>query len=241
MKDEGSRTKWGRRKRADGNDAKSLPSAFVLHPHGEGRPVILSGPSTGNCSPSLHPLRHSVTRIFSTLAIISTLLLLAAYWMGLSIGNILSPASTRAFTAHFLTGVGAIMFAILVHSLVLTYFMGTGRWLEETCHAYRLGDAFPRRNRDLKWRVLPFLGTCVLLLVVTGGFGAAADPGASVHYAGSFGLSAAGVHQLTATLMLTINVAVYVGEYVALRANAEIVNAVLAEVKRMREERGLPV
>src|SRR5438128_2433401 len=96
----------------------------------------------------------SMTRIFLTLAICSTGTLLTALWLGLEVGD----ASLRAtavqsrVAVHFLTGVAAILFAVLVHALVVTYFMGTGRWLEETCTAYRLGDAWQTGSRNIKWR-----------------------------------------------------------------------------------------
>lgn len=180
-------------------------------------------------------------RIFLTLALLDTAVLGVAFWLGLQVGDPAAPETADEFSTHFLTGVGAIVFAVLVHSLVLTYFMGTGRWLEETCTAYRLGPEFAEQNRRLKWRVLPFLGVCVLALVVTGGFGAAADPGATTNYQGSLGLTAAGVHQLVAAVTLGLNVIVHIGEFLALNANAHLVHGVLAKVREMRIARGLPV
>jgi hypothetical protein len=184
-----------------------------------------------------------VQRIFLTLALLDTVVLGIAFWLGLEVGDPAAPTpeAVRAFSTHFLTGVGAIVFATLVHSLVLTYFMGTGRWLDETCAAYKLDAEFPEQNRRLKWRVLPFLGTCVLLLVITGGFGAAADPGASTNYKGSFGLTAAGVHQLVAAVTLAVNTLVHIAEFLALHANAQLVHRVLAQVREIRIARGLPV
>ena len=51
--------------------------------------------------------------------------------------------------AIFLIGMVALVFTTLVHAIVLTYFMGTGRWLEETCRAYHLRDEHQARSRDL--------------------------------------------------------------------------------------------
>src|SRR5579872_3545142 len=98
-----------------------------------------------------------MTRIFLTLATCSTIVLGVAFWLGWGIGDASlrdSAVQTRV-AIHFLTGVGALVFAVLVHALVITYFMGTGRWLEETCTAYRLGDAWQARSRNLKWRLYP--------------------------------------------------------------------------------------
>ena len=184
-----------------------------------------------------------MTRIFLSLAICSTGTLLTALWLGLDVGD----ASVRAaavqsrVAVHFLTGVAALVFAVLVHALVVTYFMGTGRWLEETCNAYRLGDARQSGSRTLKWRLYPAMVTSLLLLIVTGASGGAADPASAVGFKGWGPLTAAQVHLAIAGLTLGINAAVNVAEYVALRRNGRIVDEVLQEVRRIRLERGLEV
>jgi hypothetical protein len=93
--------------------------------------------------------KTSMTRIFLTLAICSTVTLLTALWLGLEVGDaaLRSTFVQSRVAVHFLTGVAAIVFAVLVHALVVTYFMGTGRWLEETCNAYRLGDEWQTGSR----------------------------------------------------------------------------------------------
>jgi hypothetical protein len=184
-----------------------------------------------------------MTRIFLTLAICSTGTLLAAVWLGLEVGD----ASVRAtavqsrVAVHFLTGVAAIVFAVLVHAVVVTYFMGTGRWLEETCNAYRLGPAWQTGSKQLKWRLYPAMVTSLLLLIVTGASGGAADPASAVGFKGWGSLSAAQVHLAVAGLALAINAAVNIAEYVALSRNGRLVNEVLQEVRRIRSERGLEV
>src|SRR5437016_2737746 len=98
-----------------------------------------------------------MTRIFLTLAVCSTGTLLLALWLGLEVGDasLRETAVQSRVSVHFLTGVAALVFSVLVHALVVTYFMGTGRWLEETCTAYRLGDARQAGSRNLKWRLYP--------------------------------------------------------------------------------------
>jgi len=181
-----------------------------------------------------------VSRIFSTLAIFGAILLAAAYWFGLDVGDASKPESAVPFTKHFFTALGAVIFSTLVHSVVLTYFMGTGRWLEETCNAYKLGPDWAKANQKLKWRVLPWLGLCVLMLILTGAFGAAADPASGSKFQGWFGLNAAGLHQVVALLTILLNFSVNIGEFFALEANGELINRVMDEVRRMRTERGLP-
>lgn len=182
-----------------------------------------------------------MTRIFLTLSTLSNLFLGVTLWLGFQIGDPSTAKEVGNVTVHIFSGLGALIFGIMVHSVVLTYFMGTGRWLEETCVAYRLGPAWYDKNKSLKWRLLPWLVLAILLLIVTGGFGGAADPGSTIRFQGWGGLTAAGVHQLVALTMLSANLLVNLGEYAALSENATLVNQVLAEVKRMRLERGLDV
>jgi hypothetical protein len=184
-----------------------------------------------------------VTRIFTTLALGSTAALIAALWLGLEIGDahLRDSAVQSRVTIHFLTGVAALVFAVLVHALVITYFMGTGRWLQETCAAYRLGTDWQARSRDLKWRLYPAVTMSLLALIATGAFGGAADPASAVGFRGVGSLSAAQVHLSVAVAALLMNGAVNVLEYVALRRNGALVGDVLAEVRRIRMERGLDV
>ncbi len=184
-----------------------------------------------------------MTRIFITLATCSTIVLGTAFWLGWGIGDAsLRDAAVQSRVAvHFLTGVAALVFAVLVHALVITYFMGTGRWLEETCTAYRLGDSWQVRSRTLKWRLYPAMVGSLLLLILTGAFGGAADPASAVGFKGIGSLTAAQVHLSVSIVTLVINAAVNVFEYMALRGNGLLVHDVLAEVRRIRVERGLDV
>jgi len=119
--------------------------------------------------------RDDVKRIFLTLAMVSTVLLVGAFVLGSSITDAKEPteAAQAVVRRHFLTALGALVFAALVHAIVLTYFMGTGRWMEETSRAYRLDSAWLNENRSLKYRTVTAMSVCMLLLIVTGGFGAA--------------------------------------------------------------------
>ena len=184
-----------------------------------------------------------MTRIFLTLAVCSTLVLAAAFGLGLSIED----ASRRDMAVqsrvavHFLTGVASLVFAVLVHALVITYFMGTGRWLEETCSAYRLGNDWQARSRALKWRLYPAIVGSLLLLILTGALGGAADPASVVAFQGIGGLLPNQVHLVVAVVTLCFNLAVNLFEYRALRRNGALVSDVLEQVRSIRQERGLDV
>ncbi|MFO0917108.1 MAG: hypothetical protein U0872_02200 [Planctomycetaceae bacterium] len=166
----------------------------------------------------------------------SWLLLIAAFGLGLQIDDpkVVDVAVQRGVQYHLLTALGAIVFATLVHALVLTYFMGTGRWLEETSSAYRLDARFYQESKTLKYRTIPALVGAFVLLVVTGAFGAAADPGSPAQFAGWFGLSAATIHQISAIVTLTVNACVNYLEFTSLFRNSEIIDQAMQAVREIR-------
>lgn len=182
-----------------------------------------------------------MSRIFLTLSVLSSLALLLVFWLGWRIGDAAARdvAAQSQVTLHFLSAVAALCFSILVHAVVLTYFMGTGRWLEETCTAYKLGDAWQSQSREIKWRLYPTMLLAILLLIVTGAFGAACDPASAFRFSGFGPLDAAQVHLVSAIATLAVNAAAAVLEFKALVRNGALVNDVVAQVRRMRAERGL--
>lgn len=182
-------------------------------------------------------------RIFLTLAVLANSALLTAVIMGLMVGTAesLDPVVQGRVSRHMLIGLGALTFATLVHAILFTYFMGTGRWLEETSQAYSLDRQWYQQNQKIKYGVLPGMTVCLLLLITTGALGAAADPATPVSLDGTLGLSGATIHFLTAVICLFANLIVNLLEFVAITRNARIIEGVLAEVHRIRVERGLPV
>lgn len=184
-----------------------------------------------------------MTRIFLTLALLASLLLVASFALGLTIDDprVATPEAQRGVAAHFLTAVGALVFASLVHAIVLTYFMGTSRWIEETSNAYRLSPAPREECRRLKYRVMPAMSVCLLLLILTGAAGAGADPASPYGAHTWWGVAPSTVHFLLAATTVCVNLAVNYLEYTAIYENGRIVEGVLQEVRRIRLEKGLPV
>nr|AUN35804.1 hypothetical protein [uncultured bacterium] len=178
-----------------------------------------------------------------TLASLGGLLLVASVVLGLNIDDprVATAQVQGGVAAHFLTAVGGLVFAALVHAIVLTYFMGTSRWIEETGNSYPLSPRPREENRKLKYRVMPAMAACLLLLIVTGATGAAADPASPYGAQGLFGMPSSTVHFVLAMTTVCVNLAVNYLEYIAIYENGRIVEEVLAEVRRIRLERGLPV
>lgn len=181
-------------------------------------------------------------RIFLTLALIATILILVAVVMGLNVGDAqtLNPEVQSRISSHMLMGLVALTFAILVHAISLTYFMGTGRWIEETSKAYSLGTEFHQRNQQFKYRMLPGLAFCVVMFITTGALGAVADPATPMSLDGTLGMTGSRIHFSAAMLTIFVNLIVNFSQYVAISRNMNLVEEILSEVRRIREERGLP-
>ncbi|TWU12303.1 hypothetical protein CA54_11260 [Symmachiella macrocystis] len=182
-----------------------------------------------------------MSRIFLSLVTVQTAVLGYAIYRGWNIGDATEMAAQDAVSFHMKFGLFAILLCCFCHALLLTYFMGTGRWLEETCTAYELGPEFRERNMKLKWSAYPAMTVCFALLIGMMITGVAADPASMVKFDGWGSLDAAQVHLWVVILTVSINLAVNVGEFVAIRGNGELVNAVLDRVREIRTERGLEV
>lgn len=182
-------------------------------------------------------------QIFLTLASLATIFLIATIVMGLNVGDAksLDQATQSRISSHMLVGLGALTFVTLVHAITLTYFMGTGRWIEETSQAYSLGDAFHSQNQKLKYSTLPGMTLCMGLLITTGALGAIADPASPMSLDGTLGMTGAQIHFLVAVITAIANLATNFTQFVGISRNTAVVDSVLDEVRRIREERGLSV
>jgi hypothetical protein len=184
-----------------------------------------------------------VKHIFLTLTVVSTLLLLAAFVLGLEIGDphSLAPLTRKLLSYHLLISVAALIFAALVHAVLLTYFMGTSRWLEEARQAYKFDTRWSEENRRLKYRTIPVMAVCLLVLIANIPLGALAVDRAPWVLPGVGSVIPSQVHLVFSLLTLVVNLAVNAMEYRAIRRNGELIADVLGEVRRIREARGLPV
>ena len=146
-------------------------------------------------------------------------------------------AAKRHVRLHILTGILAAIVTVLVQSVGVTYFIGTGRWCKEVVETYELDADWTRRSNRIKRRAFPWAMLGIGLVLAISAFGAAADPGTLAespqHYVQPH-------HWLAwiGTAMIAICLR---GQASAIRKNQEVILAILAEVKQMREDRGLEV
>jgi hypothetical protein len=181
-----------------------------------------------------------MNRIFLTLASLSVILLVAAMVMGLSMGDLYeqpvpSHETLHWATLHRLTGVAAALMVVFVESVVVTYFIGTSRWCKEVVETYQLDRAPVLKSNQLKRRTFPWALAGMLGVVAIIALGGAADPAslqpntkvwANWHLVGAF----LGIGLVAWTYLVAWN---------NILANHAIITGLVAEVSRLRKDRGL--
>lgn len=180
-----------------------------------------------------------MTRIFPTLASLSLMLFAVAATLGLTIGDLyaapVSEATLQWRGRHMLTGVAAALAVVLVESIAVTYFIGTSRWCKEVTETYQLPRADLQASTQLKRRTFPWCVFGMLTVVGVSALGAAADPGTG--RAGT--ASMADVHLMAAWVGLFIVAWTYYRAWMNIAANQAVIQSIVAQVGRIRAERGL--
>lgn len=185
-------------------------------------------------------------RIFLTLAVLANITMIVSLVLGLQIGDPMQDGGLNrevnaSIGTHILIGLGTLSGTTLVHALLFTYLMGTGRWIEETSAAYHLSDDFHKANQKVKYRVLPGILISFLMILATGSLGAVADTATAASLESVTGMKDATLHFTMAVSTWLVTLVINVTQFFAITQNGHIVEAVLAEVRRIRLERGLEV
>lgn len=179
-------------------------------------------------------------RVFSRVAIFAVALLVATAGLGLWLGDLhgqTDPRVLRWGTVHRLSGVLAALLVVLVNSMAVTYFIGTGRWCREVVETYSLDPSYIDRSRTLKRRAFPFaiLGTLAVVAIVA--LGGAADPAS-----GRPGTQDWVTPHLVGGLALMGVIAwFFQAQLPNMRRQHELIEEVLAEVRAVRTARGLDI
>jgi hypothetical protein len=181
-----------------------------------------------------------MTRIFLTLASLSIILLVAAMVMGLSMGDLYErPMPSRETlhwaTLHRLTGVAAALGVVFVESVVVTYFIGTSRWCKEVVDTYQLDRAPVLASNQLKRRTFPWALAGMLGVVAVIALGGAADPASLQPNTKAW----ANWHLIGAYLGIGLVAWTYLIAWNNILANHAIITGLVADVTRLRRDRGL--
>jgi hypothetical protein len=188
-----------------------------------------------DCRVHTKPLARELRmiRIFSVLASANAIGLIASFAFGLLSmqHHSLENGDDLLFTAHFLCGLFTAVATLLVHCLIFTYFLGTGRWVREVTLAYDLPDEpLYKTTRELKRKTFPpalFAMLIVIAVAAAGGGRQLQGWPYEIHLYGAIGA-------------IVLNFWAYRIEYRNLRRNEEVLAGVYREVDRVRAERGLP-
>ena len=179
-------------------------------------------------------------RVFSRVALLAVALMAATAGLGIWLGDLhgqTDPAVLRWGTVHRLSGVLAALLVVLVNSMAVTYFIGTGRWCREVVEAYGLDGSYIERSRRLKRSAFPFAMLGMLAVVMIVALGGAADPASgrpgtqqwvTPHLIGGIGLAAAIAWCFQAQLP-------------QIRLQHVLIEEVMTEVRDSRHRRGLDV
>jgi hypothetical protein len=160
--------------------------------------------------------------------------------LGLAVGDLHQDRSAdtlRWATVHRLTGIAAALVVVLVNSIVVTYFIGTSRWCKEVSETYRLDMNLVGRSTQLKRRTFPWAVAGMLTVVGVIALGGAADPAT-----GRAGTEQwVTPHMLGAMVGLMLIAWVFWVQWQNIGRNQVVIGEVMAEVRRIRLERGLEV
>ena len=179
-------------------------------------------------------------RVFSRVALLAVALMAATAGLGIWLGDLhgqTDPAVLRWGTVHRLSGVLAALLVVLVNSMAVTYFIGTGRWCREVVEAYGLDGSYIERSRRLKRSAFPFAMLGMLAVVMIVALGGAADPASgrpgtqqwvTPHLLGGIGLVALIAWCFQAQLP-------------QIRLQHVLIEEVMTEVRDSRRRRGLDV
>lgn len=173
-----------------------------------------------------------MTRIFTFLAWLNGTALAATYVVGI-VSKLRDAAQHNDpwYLAHFTLGLFTAMGTLLVHCLIFTYFLGTGRWVKEVTLAYGLPDEpWHKETRELKRRTFPPALFAMLIVIATSAAGAGAQLREWPWY----------VHFTLATVTLLLNLWAFRVEYRNVTANSAVLDELLVEVDRIRAAKGLP-
>jgi hypothetical protein len=160
--------------------------------------------------------------------------------VGLHLGDIhgvRDPLVLRWAMVHRLLGVAAAITVVLVDSIVVTYFIGTSRWCKEVVDVYGLDRDLVERSVKLKRSNFPWSVCSMLAVILVGVLGAAADP-SSLREGTQYWVNA---HLIGAFLgLIFVAISFYI-QAQKISAHHVIIEEIVAQVRRIRSERGLEV
>ena len=134
-----------------------------------------------------------------------------------------------------LTGTSAALAVVFVHSIAVTYFVGTSRWCKEVTETYQLDPQMLRQSTQLKRKTFPWCVMGMLAIVGVAALGAASDPGTG----GANTADWANIHLGGAFLGLAFIAWTYFQAWLNIVANQSVIQKIVDAVAEIRQQRGL--
>ncbi|MFM7251105.1 MAG: hypothetical protein ACKO5R_14500 [Planctomycetaceae bacterium] len=179
-------------------------------------------------------------RVYAHAAMFAVALLAATALLGIWIGDLhgqTDPAVLRWGSVHRLSGIFTALVVVLVNSIAVTYFIGTGRWCREVVETYGLSPEFTDRAKAIKRRAFPWSVIGMLAVVGITALGGAADPST-----GRAGTEAWVTPHLVGAIGLATLIAwCFQSQLPRIRLQQQLIEEVLGEVREIRRARGLEV
>lgn len=165
-------------------------------------------------------------RIFLALAVTVGTLLVVTLFLGFLVP---SGQGGMLHDLHFMMGLITVLLTLLIHSIVFTYFLGTGKWVKEVVRVYQLPPWVWSQAVKNKRRVFPFEFGCMMLIGATAWLGGAADTRRLMNS------TYAQWHLAFASTALAFNLGAFVVEYFSIVAQARLLLEVKDQADRLRE------
>jgi len=144
-------------------------------------------------------------------------------------------SARQAGSLHIILGIVSVLLVVLVCSIAVTYFIGTGRWCREVTEAYRMEPAILAESQSLKRGSFPWAVGGMLTALGISALGAASDPATGME-----GTARWVTPHLFAALagICLIGYCLY-SLWASIVQNHQLVGRIMSEVQRRRAKAGL--
>ncbi|MFM1802826.1 MAG: hypothetical protein RJA81_2178 [Planctomycetota bacterium] len=173
-----------------------------------------------------------MNRIFLSLAATNFSLLIASYVLGIISVSQWPGRHDQALGVHFLIALATVMFSLLVHSIVYTYFLGTNRWVREVVEIYKMPGDVLARSKSLKRKAFKWEFRAMTVVAIAAWLGAWVHREYPVHVQ-----QQSLYHHLAAVVVILISLTAFSIEYKLIELQGKLLNEVKDLADRMRQER----
>jgi hypothetical protein len=127
---------------------------------------------------------------------------------------------------HVLLSIATVLFTLMAHSIVYTYFIGTGKWVKEVASVYQLPSWVEGQSKKNKRRVFPFVFWSMMATGAAAWLGAAVDT--------TRGMDPLW-HLAAAAGAIAFNFGAFAAEYAVIVSQARLILEVKEQADRIRE------